>query len=734
MKIGGLPPYNNEINFFGGDIDEVVIFQGVLPSEIIQDHYAMGKLGHGYVIGGDGVGDACDLCPDFWSSGRSDEVDNDMDGQGNPCDPDDDNDGCVDEIDPEPLISSPDPDADGLGADCDDDQDNDGCTDDIDPFPFSYSSDPDGDGFGADCDNCAGMANSDQSDFDEDGAGDACDCDDALMGYYEEGADCGGFCLTACPTKCVPVISNETTSGKIDIIFMMAQDYNDDWDSFRDDIRELVFSTYFSDPVISPTYMNKFNIWYTTKTATVELDPVNDDSGNFIYNKCDWSAPAQWNEECPQGSIGAIIHIRECRDSSSGDVFTSEDFSIGTFLHESGHGIFGLGDEYDDAPDCWTSYNIPDVFPNIYGDLNTCQIDSIIPKYCQQFTECRDGRWKAQPNATMMNACDGLTAPVYPLTICPWGPGAESRVTYILDGYVSTPIESFRKAIVGYFSYDGTDYGLSDAAIVYGDSPERIVNWDGLRMTFFNSSGILINDFTVKDPRYKHYDRYYNFPRGAEILDQVDFTIVFPFLDNIKTLQIIDEKTGHLLAVLDLLNYVRAFCAQHPGDPQCLTYDGDGDSVPDIQDNCPDVSNPDQADRDNNGIGDECDTVVDVTPPTIELNISPNILWPPNHKMVDINVTVVVSDDTDLAPTWQLSSIMMNEGDEANTFDPLYDNTLGDGHTEGDIQIDGEIIRLRAERSGLGDGRVYTIIYTAHDASGNEATASKTVIVPHSTM
>jgi len=176
------------------------------------------------------------------------------------------------------------------------------------------------------------------------------------------------------------------------------------------------------------------------------------------------------------------------------------------------------------------------------------------------------------------------------------------------------------------------------------------------------------------------------------------------------------------------------FCAQHPADPQCLTYDGDGDSVPDIQDNCPDVSNLDQADRDNNGIGDECDTVVDVTPPTIALNVSPNILWPPNHKMVEINVTLVVSDDTDPAPTWQLSSIMMNEGDEANTFDPVYDNTLGDGHTEGDIQIDGETILLRAERSGVGDGRVYTITYTAFDASGNEATASKTVIVPHSAM
>jgi hypothetical protein len=102
--------------------------------------------------------------------------------------------------------------------------------------------------------------------------------------------------------------------------------------------------------------------------------------------------------------------------------------------------------------------------------------------------------------------------------------------------------------------------------------------------------------------------------------------------------------------------------------------------------------------------------------------------------MVPITVTVTVIDDTDPAPTWQLVSIMINEGDEVNTFDAEYDNTSGDGHTKGDIQIDGKMILLRAERSGLGDGRVYTITYTAHDASGNQATASTTVTVPHNEM
>ncbi len=39
--------------------------------------------------------------------------------------------------------------------------------------------------------------------------------------------------------------------------------------------------------------------------------------------------------------------------------------------------------------------------------------------------------------------------------------------------------------------------------------------------------------------------------------------------------------------------------------------DGDDDGVPDDEDNCPDVSNPDQEDADNDGMGDACDVCPD---------------------------------------------------------------------------------------------------------------------------
>ena len=42
-----------------------------------------------------------------------------------------------------------------------------------------------------------------------------------------------------------------------------------------------------------------------------------------------------------------------------------------------------------------------------------------------------------------------------------------------------------------------------------------------------------------------------------------------------------------------------------------VDYDADNDGIPDSQDNCPDVSNPDQADSDGDGTGDICDLDID---------------------------------------------------------------------------------------------------------------------------
>jgi hypothetical protein len=115
-------------------------------------------------------------------------------------------------------------------------------------------------------------------------------------------------------------------------------------------------------------------------------------------------------------------------------------------------------------------------------------------------------------------------------------------------------------------------------------------------------------------------------------------------------------------------------------------------------------------------------TVMDTTPPEFNLSVTPTILWPPNHEMVLITPSWTVSDECDPDPNVSLVGIVANEGDDI----------IGDGHTTDDIQIgDDGTIYLRAERSGPGIGRIYTITYQAVDESGNVTVCSANVGIPH---
>lgn len=119
--------------------------------------------------------------------------------------------------------------------------------------------------------------------------------------------------------------------------------------------------------------------------------------------------------------------------------------------------------------------------------------------------------------------------------------------------------------------------------------------------------------------------------------------------------------------------------------------------------------------------------VVDTTPPELEVTVTPQALWPPNHKLVDVEFTVTVADVCDADATWELVGVTSNEPD----------NGLGDGDTGNDIQgadigTADTSISLRSERGGLGTGRIYTATFMAADCAGNSSFAEVNVYVPHS--
>jgi hypothetical protein len=119
--------------------------------------------------------------------------------------------------------------------------------------------------------------------------------------------------------------------------------------------------------------------------------------------------------------------------------------------------------------------------------------------------------------------------------------------------------------------------------------------------------------------------------------------------------------------------------------------------------------------------------VVDDIPPRLAPVSDKTILWPANHKMVNITIAANAVDNTG-QPVALAATVVSNE--------PV--DGLGDGDTAPDWtqpgidQSKGIItLQLRAERSGKGRGRIYTITIVATDNSGNQSQASVNVSVPH---
>lgn len=118
----------------------------------------------------------------------------------------------------------------------------------------------------------------------------------------------------------------------------------------------------------------------------------------------------------------------------------------------------------------------------------------------------------------------------------------------------------------------------------------------------------------------------------------------------------------------------------------------------------------------------------DQRPPIIVVIDEPLPMWPPNHKYREItpDMMLVSAEDACGNPIDIFEAVVV----EVRSDEP--ENGRGDGHTIEDIRVlCPNVVHLRTERAGGGNGRVYTIVYRIVAENGVAAEAEAYVIIPH---
>lgn len=134
--------------------------------------------------------------------------------------------------------------------------------------------------------------------------------------------------------------------------------------------------------------------------------------------------------------------------------------------------------------------------------------------------------------------------------------------------------------------------------------------------------------------------------------------------------------------------------------------------------------------EENNCSFNQLETVISIVVPIETSNnppdcshaaASPDLLWPPNHKLVETLIGGVTDLDGDPV-TLTITGIQQDE--------PV--NGLGDGDTSPDgFGVGTAQASVRSERSGKGNGRIYVIGFEAEDDKGASCSGSVRVGVPH---
>jgi hypothetical protein len=352
--------------------------------------------------------------------------------------------------------------------------------------------------------------------------------------------------------KPLPGRSEGDHSDKIDLIFVPDEDYGAAADigtwmpGFLSDAGAHIDNLLGGkDPVTGN--LDKFNFYYTQKQGTASTDHC----GNA-------SLPNNLLQDCTYADAVVVLHKNEFGDCANANLYTAEGpvFPKKSFIHETGHAVFGLADEYDDSrcvsePKKATNYSQPNPMPNIWRSEANCVEDASStvgwdPADCYKFTECKGGWWKLGTTEYIME--DG------PHFDNGWGVAASRRISWVLEQYQSAASSAATdgKSISLDLNFFNGAVNLTKKYFITDDAPNYLPGQYAFETNVYSTGGALLGTYGFADPRVVLAESDYNGPTN---LDNVNFTVTVPYFSNIGRADIVDNSNGAVLESVDLSEY-----------------------------------------------------------------------------------------------------------------------------------------------------------------------------------
>lgn len=457
--------------------------------------------------------------------------------------------------------------------------------------------DSDNDGICNEKDNCPLVSNSNQSDINNDGTGDACDCYDVFKGPKETGVDCGGACgacvsCSWCGKEVTPIrIKGEYNKGFIDIVFVPDFSYQ---------------SAFINLPeFVTASIGHIRNGFFQLDAMAIHPIPKNyKDMFNFYYytggfgdvskgDKCTGKLPDSFLNHASFADVGALLRNDPTKGGCA-KIGPPGNFQAGAqtmvVIHEAGHAIFGLSDEYKPG---FTDYFQADIMPNIWHSKESCQADAKNEGWtngsCINF--CPSGKlvdrddngdgikeWyaicdgyncsiaaSADPNKV---PCAGTTNGWWRYDPDPDVMGSDKakgiireactrRINYVFNNW----LVSSSKGILIWLNIK--DNKITELSSEITDAhPDIGLQYGHYKVDLLSEDDKLIKSFDLWDPRIG---------LGEEIVysDNVNFPVRFPWYKDLQKANIYDKSSGELMISVDMTDTIRDFCKKNYDDPDC---------------------------------------------------------------------------------------------------------------------------------------------------------------------